>query len=498
MNRERLSTGIDGLDEVLNEGYIPNRSYLLKGGPGTGKTTFGLHFLTEEESLEDSLFITLDESAEQIRTDAEAMGFELDDLQFLDLSPDTDFFSDSGDYDLFETGDVEWEPVTEQIKETVEEVQPDRVFIDAITQLRHLSPDIYQFRKHVLSFIRYLISMDTTVLIVSEKQSGEGDTDDLQYLCDGSIELENDNLRTLRISKFRGSDFHAGEHHMTIEDDGLRVFSSQLPRSEPEHKPSRQLESGISEFDSMLHGGIEVGTVTLISGPTGVGKTTTGLQFARQGASQDNRTMIYTFEERERTLTERSEKLNIPVADMVDEGNLEINYVRPGDYTTVEFSQKVRRDVEEHENSIVMIDSLTGYKASFESANDTRRIRDLLSYLKDRGITVILIDEISRITGEFQVSDEQISHLADNIVFLRYVEYRGEMRKIIGVLKKRVSDFERSLREVSLTSDGMKVGEPQTHLRGVLSGMPEWTDGSEQPMDLAGSDGSPDSAVSQT
>jgi KaiC/Histidine kinase-, DNA gyrase B-, and HSP90-like ATPase len=90
----RLSAGIAGLDEVLQDGLIPGRAYLLRGGPGTGKTTVGLHFLTAGcfES-EKPLFITLAETEEQTRKDAEAIGFDLEGVTFLDLSPSSAFFT---------------------------------------------------------------------------------------------------------------------------------------------------------------------------------------------------------------------------------------------------------------------------------------------------------------------------------------------------------------------------------------------------------------------
>ncbi len=92
------------------------------------------------------------------------------------------------------------------------------------------------------------------------------------------------------------------------------------------------------------------------------------------------------------------------------------------------------------------------------------------------GVTVLLINEVEYVTGDFRVTDVGISYLADNIVFIRYLELEGEMRKAIGVLKKRLSDFEKTLRELEISRYGIKVGKPLTQLRGILSGTPEWVD----------------------
>jgi circadian clock protein KaiC len=61
----------------------------------------------------------------------------------------------------------------------------------------------------------------------------------------------------------------------------------------------------------------------------------------------------------------------------------------------------------------------------------------------------------------------------DNIIFLRYIEWQGEIMKIIGVLKKRISNFETRLRKFDITQYGIKVGEPLKHLRNILTGIPE-------------------------
>ena len=90
------------------------------------------------------------------------------------------------------------------------------------------------------------------------------------------------------------------------------------------------------------------------------------------------------------------------------------------------------------------------------------------------GVAVILINEVETITGDFRATEVGISYVADNIVFLRYLEMQGELRKVIGVLKKRMSDFERTLREYEITRYGIKVGKPLTNVRGILKGMPEF------------------------
>ena len=102
-----------------------------------------------------------------------------------------------------------------------------------------------------------------------------------------------------------------------------------------------------------------------------------------------------------------------------------------------------------------------------------QQIHALGRYLKNAGVTGIFVDETRNVTGEFHATMENVSYLADNILFLRHLEVDGEIRKAIGVLKKRTSDFERTIREFAITEHGITVGEPMSGLRGILSGTPE-------------------------
>ena len=88
MSQNRMSSGIPGLDEILYGGYIQGRTYLIRGGAGVGKTTLGMHFLISGANRgERVLFITLGETVTQLRRTAEGLGFDLQSITFLDLSP---------------------------------------------------------------------------------------------------------------------------------------------------------------------------------------------------------------------------------------------------------------------------------------------------------------------------------------------------------------------------------------------------------------------------
>lgn len=477
MPQDRLSTGIPGFDAVLHGGFIPGRAYLVRGQSGSGKTILGLHFLSSgAKAGEKSLYITLGESAEQIRTNAEALGFDLKGIAFLDLSPSSQFFTEIQTYDIFSPAEVEREPTTQQIINQVEALKPQRIFLDAMTQFRYLTPDAFQFRKQVLSFLRFLREQGATVLFTSEG-SEEAPDNDLQFMSDGVIHLNfSSEERSVSVSKFRGSDFRSGDHSMRLTKTGMEVFPHLIPEVYGQEFALEVLSSGVPELDELLHGGFERSTITIISGPSGVGKSTLGLQFMKEAAGRGERSVIYAFEERKETLLHRCEGINIPVHAMMKRGTLSVVQIEPLHYTPDEFANLVRYEVEQQKARIVMIDSISGYRLSVRGNELVTHIHALCKYLQNMGVAVVLINEVETITGDFRPTEIGISYIGDNIVFLRYLEMEGELRKAIGVLKKRMSNFEKTLREFEITRYGIKVGKPLTNLRGILKGSPEWVD----------------------
>ena len=479
MIQERVGTGIAGLDEILCGGLIPGRSYLVRGGPGTGKTTLGLHFLANGAVKgEKTLFISLEESEDQIRMNAQFLRFDLSGINFLDLSPTSDFFTEVQTYDIFSPAEVEREPTTQKIIERVEELKPQRVFLDAMTQFRYLSTDPFQFRKQVLSFLRFLLERKATLLFTSQGSEGAPD-DDLQFMSDGVIHLEfSTKGRTLCVTKLRGSDFREGSHSMRLSHRGIEVFPSLLPDAHKQNFVAETIASGIPELDELLHGGLERGTVTIISGPSGVGKTTLGCQFMKEAAGRGERSVIYSFEEEIELILTRCEAINIPARTMAQRGTLSLVKVEPLQLTPDEFANLVRQEIEARQTKIVMIDSVSGYKLSLQGEDLLSQLHRLCKYLANIGITVILVNEVEVFAGEFQATAAGITYLSDNFLFMRYMERRikgtVEIRKAIGVLKKRLTDFEKTLREVEITRYGIKVSKPMPGLNAILSATPVW------------------------
>ncbi|MHB0938505.1 MAG: ATPase domain-containing protein [Armatimonadota bacterium] len=472
---ERISTGIAGLDAILHGGLVPGRAYLVRGGPGAGKTMFGLHFLVAGAAGgEPCLYIAFSLPEAKLRANAATVGFDLRGVDILDLSPSSEQFREQKTYEFFSAAEVERGPLTQRIIETVERLHPARVVVDAVTQLRYLTPDALQFRREMLAFLQFMSEHGATVYYISETGAAIPD-DDLQFMADGIITLSGSGTqRSLVVTKFQGSDYQAGAQSFRITNRGIEVFPSLEPQAVEAAVPEEVVSSGIPELDALLFGGLERGTATFISGPSGAGKTTFGLTFARGAAERGERFAMYIFDESREALLRHAEGINIRARTMVERGILSVTAISPRRYSADEFAALIRQEVETHDARIVMIDSYTGYQQAVMGEDLDNHFHLLLDYLENHGVKTIATVQVENVTGDFHITDANISYLADNIVFIRYLEMNGQLRKAIGVLKKRLSDFEKTLREFEITKYGVHVGKPLTGLRGILRGEPEW------------------------
>jgi circadian clock protein KaiC len=216
---ERLSTGIEGLDQILYGGLIPSRIYVAHGEPGTGKTTLGFHFLTAGNPKPgSSVLITFDQPEDHLRSDAETLGLNLDAVTIIDLTPPPETFSAMQTYDIFSPAEIEREPITLEISTALQQANVARVFVDGFDHFRQLATDTFHYRRLIQSFFRFATQGGATVLIGSEGRDCIADADGVVHL-----ELTSES-RSLRVLKFRGSDFHSGHHAMRLTGQGIQVL----------------------------------------------------------------------------------------------------------------------------------------------------------------------------------------------------------------------------------------------------------------------------------
>lgn len=475
----RMASGVPGCDAMLGGGFIQGHTYLLAGSAGTGKTIFGLQFLQEGAGRgERALYVTLAESSAEIRQNARTMSLVLDGVDFVDLAPSGNALTaESGEYHVFSPSEVEKDPLWMSICAEVAARRPQRVVVDSLTQLRFVSTDEYQFRKNVLALVNFLNAQGCTSLITYEPDELLRETS-AGLAVNGIIRMRSEvsvglaiGLRSIQVEKMRGSDFIAGRHALRISASGHEVFPHVIEQAGGADIAAHCFSTGIEELDALLEGGIESGTTTLLSGPAGTGKTTLGTHFMVRQAP--GRGVIFTCEESPSLLIRRARTTGAPIDAAVASGSLRVERINPLERYPDEFLAMVRRAVEVEERSFVMIDSLRGYTLGMQEFGDAQaHIHNLVNYLSRKSVTTLLVSEVENITGPLTATDVGVSHLADNILLLRYAEDAGRVMKIVGCLKKRAGNFEPELRELRITNAGIRVSGKLHHLRGVLTGVP--------------------------
>ncbi|MFD1600749.1 ATPase domain-containing protein [Halobellus rarus] len=475
----QLSSGIPGLDSLLEGGFVNGRLYLVVGDPGTGKTLLGTQFLRAGLAADETvLFIHGEESVADLRANAAELDIDIDGAEFLDVGPESDFFTSSQSYDIVDPQDVEDGNLVSDIRDAIEELDPERVLIDPISQFQYLEPSEYQFRKRIISLARFLKKRGTTVL--ATKTPNEQMDTQLRSLSDGVIDLEYENQRAGRricVPKHRGVGQRDGKHGMEIRAGGIEVYPALAPESHDRSFEPTQFSSGIEALDALLGGGLERGTVTIVSGPSGVGKTTTATEFLSTAAANGEAAIAYLFEESLETFTYRSETFGHPISTLREDGSLLVEGVNSLALSPEEFSHRARTQVAEHDAELVVVDGIAGYKTAIKGDGNSvdlrRRLRALTQYLVNTDTAVILIDQRSEVTGLPEATSDNVSYIADNILFENYIELDGELQRLVGVLKKRVGGFETTPRRYEITADGLDVGESVSGIHGVLDGIPD-------------------------
>ncbi|WP_404339769.1 ATPase domain-containing protein [Sphingomonas sp. MMS12-HWE2-04] len=454
--------------------------YLIEGTPGTGKTTLGLSFLLAgARSGEPGLYITLAETEVELRGVAETHGWSLDPITLFEMVP-ADGLSEDQEQTLLHPSEVELGETIRHIMAKVEELRPSRVVLDSLSELRLLAQSPVRYRRQILALKHFFSTQQCSVLFLDDK-SGSGSDLQLHSIAHGVVSLEQTlsgfgaQRRRLHVVKMRGASYRGGYHDFEIERGGLRVFP-RLVAAEHEAIVARPtVSTGSGALDRLLGGGLVPGTSTLLTGPAGVGKTTTSVQCMVTALERGENAAYFLFDERLPTLLTRSANLGMDLQPYINSGQLELRAVDPAEMSPGEFAGSIRAAVEEQGARVIVIDSLNAYLQSMPNEQFlVLQMHELLTYLGQKGIVSILILGLHGVMGDIR-SDVDLSYLSDTVVQLRYFEAEGEVRQAISVIKTRTAQHERTIREFQIGGNGLNVGEPLRQFQGVLTGVPTFS-----------------------
>ena len=474
--QERASTGIAGLDHVLRGGLPANHLYLVEGTPGAGKTTLGLQFLRRGvEQGEAGLYITLSETAVELKTVAASHGWSLNGLEIFELVTEEGLSPDSAQ-SILHPSEIELGETTRGVMAAADRVKPKRVVFDSLSEMRMLAQNPLRYRRQVLALKSFFATRGCTVLMLDDRS---GDADDLQLhsIAHGVISLEQTlgqygpERRKLRVIKMRGIRYRGGDHDFNLDTGGLAVFPRLIAAEHRVTFDSQIVSTGTPELDRLLGGGLARGTNMLFTGPTGVGKTTTAIACVRAALLRGERAVYYLFDEGLGTLLQRSRALGLNIDEALLDGQLEMKALDPAEVSPGEFANMVREAVETGGAQTVVIDSLNAYLQCM--AGDKHlllQMHELLTYLDQRGIVTILILAQHGVLGDVR-SDVDLSYLSDGILLFRFFEARGSLLKAVSVVKSRTTNHESNIREFRIGQQGIQVGQALTDFEGVLSGV---------------------------
>lgn len=478
-----VTSGIPALDSILRGGYAANRIHLIEGEPGAGKTTLGLQFLLEGESRgERCLYVTLSEGRSELVQVAGTHGWDVGGIEIFELIPPELSLDPDREQSILYASDLELGETVRLVMEEVDRVAPARVVFDSLSEIRLLAQGALRFRRQVLALKHFFASKNCTVLFLDDLTQAEEDLG-LHSLAHGVIRLEQLALtygaerRRLRVYKMRGRAFHGGFHDFLIRTGGLDIFPRLVAGRHPDDGEKRPVaQSGIESLDTLVGGGLDYGTSTLIVGPSGSGKSTLAMQYANAAIKRGEKALFVSFDETERIFHERARGLGWDFRSAAERGALTFRQVDPAELSPGELAATVSRGVDQGV-SMVVLDSLTGYQHAMpEEQFLLLQMHELLTYLNQQGVLTFVILTQSGMVGRMQ-SPVDMTYLSDAVLMMRFFEAAGEIRRAISVIKKRTGAHETSIREVRIDAKGVQVGEKLAQFRGVLTGTPMYDGG---------------------
>ena len=460
---EKLPTGVPSLDGILEGGLPGPHSYLVQGAPGTGKTTMGLQFLIEGVKRgENALFVTLSQTRHELEMIAESHGWSLDGIEVAELQTTID----TDQQTVFYPVDIDLSATRDAVAAAIDKHSPTRLVYDSLAEIRHITGEDFAFQRELLSFKNFLAERKVAALMIDLTPDVGGDSE-IEGLAHGIFRLDKvlpaygRARRRIEIGKMRGVEIFDGFHDVSIEKGrGLVVYPRVVPELVPDSSTSDLIRSGVDDLDDMLGGGMEAGTVTMVIGQPGTGKSTLASLYAHAALTRGESVALFLFEERPETFFRRSDGMGLEMRSFRDEGTLELFAFNPSEISQGRFSGMAQHAVEENGARVVVIDSLTGYLGGLpDSSEAVVQMQLLLKYLSRKGVLTILIVAQEGLLGHDMETRLDVSFLGDTVVLLRMYERPGRIGRTISVVKKRHGAHDLDIRQLELTGHGVRIRE---------------------------------------
>ena len=464
-----VPTGISGLDEILLGGIRTGNAVVLEGMSGTGRSTFAMEFLVNGATKynEAGLFLTLNSSRFGILRDGDEFKWELQTLEDRSMLKITETNAHTLCEDIH-SGCV-------GITTELQRLKTKRFALDGITALK---PHVQKkgemsYAEALLKLFTALKSIGVTSMFTTDLTSpspiGASGACEEQFVADTVISLGNQARgksvhRFIEVVKSKGQDFFAGRHSLMILDgEGVRVYpraSARIGEFDPKDFQAtsvKKVSVGNSVLDEMLGGGVYLGSITLITGISGTGKTISGMQFLMEGARNGEKGLLVSLDEHPQQIRRNADTLGIDLVGEEKKGNIVLAYEGPLELNLDVHLQNIKDLVEKHKVTRVVIDSLAVYE--LVHPQEAREfIFALTTYLKKHLIASFYSYESPELLGVSQISkDIKASAIVDNIVLLSYVEISTLLRRAITVPKSRGNKPAQRTKEYVIEQGGISI-----------------------------------------
>jgi len=473
MSDDVIPSGIAGLDVLLGGGLPRRQSIVVTGEPGSGKTILcsQIAFSFAARGLPVLVATVTSEPHDKMVSALRAF----------------DFFDQSrlGE-EIFFLSAYPWmkksaKETREMLSSAVRERGAKLLFIDGLRSIRDLWQNESMLREFLYDLNVALSAADCVGLISTEYPLSRLLELPEATTVDGVISLSTiaDSARRFRraeVHKLRGRAHKSGAHVALIDNGGFRIIPRLESVAEPADRaipPAQRLSFGLRELDALLSGGVPRNSATLVAGSTGVGKTLLSVHFAAAGAAAGERTLIFSFFEPPLNIIERARRVGLELQPAIDKGLVEIEYHPPLEWEADTVVARILQRVREQKIHRLVVDSIVGLEQTIvDKERAASFFNALVVSLRGLDVTTLMTKEVSKLAGpELDFSDTPITVAIENFIFLRFVELRGRLHRILSVLKMRDSIYDGDVREFTIAQSGFKVLAPVSSAEGLLTGM---------------------------
>jgi circadian clock protein KaiC len=464
-----MSTDIAGLDLVLNGGLAVGAVVVIAGSPGTGKTILAQQMCFARATREHKCvyYTTMSEPHTKLVR-------HLEEFDFFDpeaLGPRVEYLH-VGDFLGTARRDGLEPLVSEIVRKTLAE-EPAIVVVDSAKMLGDFA-DERELRRALYDLTGRVSQTGTILLLLGEYTPEELRSEVVFSLADGIIQLEYEprepiDRRWLRIIKMRGGSHRSGKHTFRIGSPGVEVFpriETLVPQAEA--ALASQVPSGIPGLDELMGGGAAQGDASLVTGPSGVGKTIFGLRWLVAGMERGERCLYVTFQDTGAQLVSVGAGFGWDLAARRDSGQLVISYVPMGELDLDVLATSVRSELGRHPVGRIVIDSLSELAfAAREEERFAAYMRSLVGLARAAGSSLLMTSETS-VRGLPGNSLEGLLFLFDNTIDLRYIEEGSQIGRAVHVAKMRSRKHAMTLNSAIITGHGLEIGGELASVTGRL------------------------------